>query len=347
MQSHYSRTPHPTRLTGFTLVELLVVIAIIAILVALLLPAVQAAREAARRIQCSNNLQQFGLALQNYHSTHGRFPPGTISTDPHHGLFAKPEWPYLIVQLLPFMEQGHMFDLLPIDLPYPSWPNSADVWPQEIQTVSVSMLLCPSDGFGGARLDLRVIEPSFINTVNLFKSNYLGIFSGGNMQDVAYESPYPGAYDPDRPAHPDHTGVFGINRGAKIRDITDGTSHTLMMVEYLTGTERDNRGWFWTTQASASIIFAWSTPNSSSPDILCGATCGPNSNLPEMNLPCFFNGHTASDFYQRTATSRSQHPGGVNVVLCDGSVHFINDGIYRDQWRAMGTINGGEVIQVP
>ena len=323
---------------AFTLVELLVVIAIIAILVALLLPAVQAAREAARRIQCSNNLKQFGLALHNYHSTYGRFPLGTVSKDEAgEGIFRKPEWAYLIVQLLPYMEQGTMFDLLPTGLPYPSWPNTADVWPQGIQTASVSMLLCPSDGFGGARLDLDALLPSHMNTVQLFKSNYLGIFSGGDMQDVAFASGASGLYTPGAPSHPGYQAVFDVNRGAKVRDITDGTSHTLMMVEYLTGTKEDIRGWFWTTHAGASIIFAWLTPNSSSPDRI--AYCNANTNLPEMNLPCAVGDH----IYLVTATSRSQHPGGVNVVLSDGSVHFIDESIDVLRWRAMGTINSGDL----
>ena len=135
--------------------------------------------------------------------------------------------------------------------------------------------------------------------------------------------------------------MFDVNRGAKIRDITDGTSHTLIMVEHLTGTKDDIRGWFWTTHAGASVIFAWVTPNSSSPDRI--AWCNANTNLPEMNLPCVVAAH----IYPVTATSRSRHPGGVNVVLCDGSVHFISDSIDVNLWRAMGTIDGGEVVQVP
>ena len=339
MRAHYCR-----RWNAFTLVELLLVIAIIAILFALLLPAVQAAREAARRIQCSNNLKQFGLALHNYHGVHGTFTPGTISTDTHVGLFAAPEWPYLIVHLLPYFEQGALSDVVTIKprLPWPTHPNSGSIWPQEIQTASVSMFQCPSDGLGGVRWDPNGNQ--FItatNTAKLFKSNYLGVFSGGNMQDVAYEAPYPGAYDPASPAHPYHQAVFGINRGAKIRDITDGTSNTLLMVEYLTGTMDDARGWFWTSQAGASIIFAWVTPNSNAPDQLCGVTCAPNSHQPEMNLPC----KDEPSLYARTATSRSQHPGGVNALLADGSVPFVSDSIDVTIWRAMGTINGGEVGQ--
>ena len=206
-------------------------------------------------------------------------------------------------------------------------------------------MLCPSDGFGGSHTDLDRLNFGFFDTPDLFKSNYLGIFSGATMQDVAYAAP--GAYTPSSlsgefvSAYGPQVvkAVFDINRGAKIRDITDGTSHTLMMVEYLT--DEGFRGWFWTSQAGASIIFAWVTPNSSSPDRLSG--CTPTVNLPSMNLPCVEEDH----LYPRTATSRSQHPGGVKVLLADGSVHFIGEAIDVNIWRAMGTIRRGEVIQVP
>ena len=337
---------------AFTLVELLVVIAIIAILIALLLPAVQAAREAARRIQCANNLKQFGVALHNYHSTYGQFPLGTISNQ---GLFSEPQWPYFIVQLFPFLEQQALSDIFAsaltanTNLPNP-WNNgSAAQWPDELDTADNSVMLCPSDGFGGAHMDLDQIS-SYSNTPNLFKSNYLGVFSGANMKDVAFAAG--GAYPTSVPStevinaygSKGVQAVFDVNRGARIRDITDGTSQTLIMVEYLTGTTKDLRGFFWTTQAGYSVIFAWSTPNSSSPDKLCG-WCTAEVNQPSMNLPCVDAG--AGSPWPRTATSRSRHPGGVNVLLADGSVHFINESIDVTPWRAMGTIASGEVVQVP
>ena len=334
---------------AFTLVELLVVIAIIAILVALLLPAVQAAREAARRIQCSNNLKQFGVALHNYHGSHRQFPLGTISNG---GIYQPPEWPYFIVQLFPFLEQQSLNDIFAsaqTDLPSPWHSGSADQWPPEVDTADASVMLCPSDGFGGAHMDLDT-WPSYSNTPDLFKSNYLGVFSGANLRDVVFAAP--GSYTSASPS-PEVVAAYGtqgvkavfdVNRGAKIRDITDGTSQTLIMVEYLTGTKLDLRGYFWTTQPGYSIIFAWSTPNSSAPDKLCG-WCTPEANQPAMNLPCVDTG--GGNLYPKTATSRSRHPGGVNVVLCDGSVHFISETIDVNTWRAMGTINSGEVIQLP
>ena len=250
------------------------------------------------------------------------------------------------------MEQEALSDLFTVaqhsNFPFPSSTDSADVWPADVHKADVSVFLCPSDGFGGAHLDLRQrADFPRSNTHDLFKSNYLGIFSGANMQDVIWAAP--GAYSTPSPSSqvvsaygPDGIqAVFDINRGAKIRDITDGTSNTLIMAEYLTGTPEDARGWFWTSQAGCSIIFAWVTPNSSTPDPLhTSAMCGPNSSQPGM--PCF-----DADFFPSSATSRSRHPGGVNVVLCDGSVHFISESIDVDTWRAMGTIDSGEVVQLP
>ena len=339
MRRHDSRYRH-----GFTLVELLVVIAIIASLIALLLPAIQAAREAARRTQCTNNLKQLGIALHNYHSAHGKFPPGMIS-DP--GAYGAPQWPYLIVHLLPFFEEQGLSDVFHVgqlSLPSPFSENSANVWPGEMENAVVDTLLCPSDGYGD-----KQASGTAPNSVQLFKSNYLGIFNGAEIQDFMAESP--GVYSVPGPSHPRYEAVFGVNRGARIRDITDGTSSTLIMVEYLTGVPNaphpfDLRGWFWTSQAGYALIFAWSSPNSSSPDILCGH-CTPATSQPSMNLPCAHGGSSLSEAFRRTATSRSRHPGGVNVVLCDGSVHFINEVIDVFLWQAMGTINRGEVVQVP
>ena len=359
-------------LPGFTLVELLVVIAIIGILIALLLPAVQAAREAARRIQCSNNLKQFGVALHNYHSVHKQFPPGFVTNG---GLFHPPGWLYFIVQLFPYLEEQQLAEIFAIalndpgTLPKPSNNNSGDKWAAvlgpTLRAPGISGLLCPSDGFGGSHVDLDSLSVpdstyhDYQNTPDLLKSNYLGVFSGAKMWDTSYwaykiangrGSSYPQFTPSPEVIYYRHGGlggvqaVFDINRGAKIREITDGTSHTLIMVEYLTGTTMDLRGWFWTSQAGSSVIYAWSTPNSSSPDMLCGQ-CRQGTNIPEMNLPCIDEGR--GDPKNRTATSRSRHPGGVNVLLCDGSVHFISESIDVLVWRGMGTINSGEAIQGP
>ena len=337
------RLPHPRvhrhSSAAFTLVELLVVIAIIAILIALLLPAVQAAREAARRAQCSNNLKQYGIALHNHHQVYGKFPVGntSIDVDSNPWVYDDPEWPYLTVHLLPYMEQAAMYDLITVQpwLNSPFRANTADEWPAEVQTMSASTFQCPSDGFGGKRASVNVREGyPHQNTAVLFKTNYLGVWTGAKFSDVEYEYLNPGS--------PLTKAVFGGNRGTRISTITDGSSNTLAIMEYLTGTRRDLRGWFWGLGTGLAVLYAWQTPNSSAPDQLDDWTCVSYTNLPEMNLPCV----PEPSGGERTAGSRSQHPGGVNALLCDGSVHFYSESVDVTLWRALGTINGGEVQPV-
>ena len=248
----------------------------------------------------------------------------------------------MTVHLFPFFEQAALYDLLMIQpwLNNPVSANTADEWPAGVQDMSISHFLCPSDVFGGKRFAIDSV-PSWTlqNTVTLFKGNYLPVFTGRNEADLHFELANPdAAFRSD--GSPLGKAVFSPNRGAKIRDINDGTSNTMMVVEYLSGTTTDMRGWFWSVGPSHNHVYAWITPNSSSPDILGNFTCRDETNLPEMNLPCVVGGPS-------TAGSRSRHPGGVNVVLCDGSVHFISDSIDVILWRALGSIDGGELVQVP
>ena len=248
-------------LRGFTLVELLVVIAIIGILIALLLPAVQAAREAARRLQCTNHLKQYGLALLNHHDVYGRFPVGYTSEQPGSNgniwVYNDPSWPHMTVHLFPFFEQADLYDLLTVQpwLNSPVRDNTANEWPAGVQDMSISPFLCPSDGYGGKRFAISDL-PGYPhpNTAKLFKSNYLPVFTGRNLGDLVYELANPSA-KLAAAGTPLRTAVFGTNRGARIRDINDGTSNTLIIVEYLSGTTTDMRGWFWTMQPGMSHVY--------------------------------------------------------------------------------------------
>jgi len=162
--------------------------------------------------------------------------------------------------------------------------------------------------------------------------NYLGFFG-----DKDYGGGLPGA----APLERNKKAAFGFNYGARLADITDGASNTMVMGEYLTGLPQDEapfdfRGVPWIDFPGCSQLYTQSTPNSSSPDLFHpGKYC---YDRPELNLPC-----AESTGEQTTAAARSRHPGGVNVLLADGSVRFISQGISLDTWQALGSISSGEV----
>jgi len=317
------RRPH----RGFTLVELLVVIAIIGILIGLLLPAVQAAREAARRTKCLNNMKQLGLAMHNYSDALNCFPPGGLNGT---GRYDKPRQTFLI-HLYPYLEQTNLFNSFKFYLHgsaygLPWWGSANSLGPNSITAVVLPGLQCPSD-----RGEVNV----FVQAGNyLSRSNYLGIFGNIDIQS---------AYD-KTPSH--LAATFGFNLSTRFADITDGTSNTMMFSEYLKGGEiedpsrparngNDPRGLLWTDFAGGSQIYTKLTPNTSSLDLIYPGYC---VNLPDMYLPCG-DGNGGND----TAAARSLHPGGVNILLVDGSVRFIADSVNVVTWRALGSIAGGEV----
>ncbi len=313
------------RRRGFTLIELLVVIAIIAILIALLVPAVQKVREAAARLQCSNNLKQLALALHNYHDVNKSLPPGTMS--PSRFSYSHPfEWPYLHHYILPYIEQQAYFKAINIapgfNLPNP-WANPG-AWPATVSNAPLAMLLCPSDSSS----DFKSVVG-----VRLAATNYLGIFSGLNDGDNYYGT------------NPQTRAVFRYGIGTRMTNITDGTSNTLALTEYLRGLgEDDVRGAFYTNRAGCQFLYVTNTPNSSAPDNLLdypGFCPGNGShNRPELNLPCTPDGNTDANY----ASARSRHMGGVNAALCDGSVRFITNSISLSNWRNLGWMADGNVV---
>lgn len=310
---------------GFTLVELLVVIAIIGVMVGLLLPAVQAAREAARRMSCSNNLKQLGLALHNYHDTHNLFPLGVLQSNLG-SEFAYPRLTWAI-HIYPYLEQQATYDQFDFEthvgngriMDLPQNAGARDAPAAQI----VSTMQCPTDARGA----------SVQSSSNGFhaRGNYAVFF--GNLNKGA-----------TRTLSVDHQpAAFGY-RPVSFAHVLDGTSNTMAFGEMLREAREDGnfRGTYWRDFPGAAWIFTLNTPNSPVPDNIRTTQCPTSANQPQLNLPCVpVNGSNES------AASRSRHPGGVQVGLCDGSVRFVGETIGLDVWRAMGSIEGGETVQMP
>jgi prepilin-type N-terminal cleavage/methylation domain-containing protein/prepilin-type processing-associated H-X9-DG protein len=309
---------------GFTLVELLVVITIIGILISLLLPAVQAAREAARRMQCSNNLKQIGLGLHNYHSTLGCFPPGYISTvGPNEvsGVTADdrgPGWGWGAM-ILPFLEMGTAQGQIHFDQDIAHTSNDV------ARTTVLSVFLCPSDN---GDKTFNVVAGG--NSVTVAHSNYVGVFGNPEI------TPDPGFLAPVS-SYPwrsvAHRGMFCRNAPVRFTDVTDGTSNTIFV-----GERSSNLAYAtWTGAVTGGLV----PPMSPNPN-----------NYPSEGAPVLVLGHTGDDADNPPHTPNSDvnhvddfwswHPMGANFLFVDGSVRQINNTISPQVWWALGTRAGGE-----
>jgi prepilin-type N-terminal cleavage/methylation domain-containing protein len=315
---------------AFTLIELLVVIAIIGVLVALLLPAVQAARESARRTQCINQLRQVVLALQNHHAARNAFPAGVVSDNGQ--LFGYPRLTWMM-PLFPYLEQGVLASAFDFKAPAGC---AGGIWldpkNQHVIRVPVDILLCPSDGEG----DPVHNHPQCGGQAS--RGNYAGFF--GNISIGA-------AVDKTNPDHVNHLAApFTLNQRIRIGMIEDGTSHTMLVGEILKGvsSDVDYRGVHWYDHVGTSQVLTATGPNSVERDVLYPSWCTKSVNLPELNLPCRAGKATGVD---NMAAARSRHPGGVQVGLADGSCRFVPDEIDLHAWQAMGSISAGEVFDAP
>ena len=338
------------RCRGFTLIELLVVIAIIAILIALLLPAVQQAREAARRTQCKNNLKQFGLAIHNYESSIGSFPP------------ARTGYPMVFsahAQLMPYFDAANLYNTIDFSTAPTFAEPPVQPFAQNViaAMVKVPMFLCPSD--------LATVPGNSYGP-----TNYVVCTGSGSSPTTRYIRAGDGVmYDPK---------LQGI---VKFRDVTDGLSNTVAMSEEVLGNGYSAGGG---GASGVATVIPGSTPPASPAQQVLNLTVsqpsgGPYTDANDTNLTnCvvgasgfwsgirsakWLNGHYGDTLYNHglspnstqfdcgntshssgLTAARSRHTGGVHVLMCDGGVRFISNSIDLSVWRGLGSRAGGEVI---
>jgi prepilin-type N-terminal cleavage/methylation domain-containing protein len=325
---------------GFTLIELLVVIAIIAILVALLLPAVQSAREAARRTQCKNNLKQLGLALHNYLGTYTKFPPsgivdGARITQPWSGQ----------AMLLPYVEGSNEYTKINFSLGYHDGVNKSAFPPNGIATQRISVLLCPSDVNDKQRSNASTGLPEHYPLCYALSVGQYHVFNPSNRADGG--------------------AAFAPNGRLADRDIVDGLSNTLAMAEVKAYTPRFQDATLPSTMpanpaAAVSSMSGGSFGNTGHTEWVCGRTVHtgftttfvPNTVVPytasgvnyDIDICSSREGTSATLPTMGAMTSRSYHVGIVNALLMDGSVRSISNNIDRGTWQNLGQRADGQVI---
>jgi prepilin-type N-terminal cleavage/methylation domain-containing protein/prepilin-type processing-associated H-X9-DG protein len=367
--------------SGFTLIELLVVIAIIAVLIALLLPAVQSAREAARRMQCTNNLKQIGLAMHNYHSTYDVFPMAAsknCNSDPSSTCPGYADWRgwSALASALPFVEQTPLYNA--INFGMAEEIHDAVPAPENATVIGtkVNGYMCPSDPFVGQQ-NINNYHACYGTTSDWPSGSNNG---NGNMQNADGNG---------------STGMFAVWVSYGIRNALDGSSSTLFFSEALVGDNRGNESTAGRgigtgtpgshyrgngvvigaakfevddfTSSAANIqgitnsLVACATEFSNLASVAITSHRGyrwgsfsegsafnvaqtPNDHLYPFNV-CRGQGNPSqSDNGSNSLPATGMHPGGVNALFVDGSVRFVKDSINRQTWWALGTKANGEVI---
>jgi prepilin-type processing-associated H-X9-DG protein len=325
------------------LVELLVVIAIIGLLAGMLLPAVQAARESARRGQCLNNLKQIGLAIQNHHDARGALPPGRNRTLVDGAGLCFSAYAYL----LPYLEADHLYDTI-------DFAANPDAPPQPAIGQTISFFLCPSDA-GPVATQLQA--GSAVHNYPLCTGTTFPV-------------------SPRNPSGTPVTGIFYENSRINWRDVLDGTSHTVCVSETIRSIpgQGENPAGIWSGAPTNGFVLTAGNDNATvGPELTNYAgQCLPGGRLQQTRGSRWLYGAPGHSMYNHVRTpndagvdcrggvphsnrtnqlwdqlshsvaARSRHPGGVNALCCDGHVQWVRDSISPGVWRALGSRQGGE-----
>jgi prepilin-type N-terminal cleavage/methylation domain-containing protein/prepilin-type processing-associated H-X9-DG protein len=312
------------RLAGFTLIELLVVIAVVGVLIALLLPAVQQAREAARRIQCANNLKQLGLAFHGYHDPHGTFPPGRVRSrvDRRGQVFSA------FAMILPQIDQIALYHSINFDLNADRGVGGPEN--DTARRTRLAAFLCPSDSASDSdkpdqaptnyQMNTGTRHPARDNNGPLYENSRvrLGDFRDGTSQTVCLSE-------------------LARSMSVRANDTIEVPDRLILSHEATcrpAGPARPSaRGNRWIYGAPNHTMYSHHrAPNDPSPDCRGGVPFGDRTNAEWDRLSL-------------DSAARGLHPGGVNALFADGSVRFIKNAIAVSTWRALGTIAGGEIVE--